>query len=121
MLSKKSLWPIFWLGMSTSLCLAACVSGNELTLDTMTETDVEIADPSIDITDTDAADYTIVEQQAFDPSGIIISFEFNKSTLTPDGIKALNLIVAGLKKDPLAMINVRGHADKQGTEEYNIA
>src|SRR5688572_29599041 len=120
MLSKKSLWPIFWLGISTSLCLAACVSGNELTLDTMAETDVEIADPSIDITDpsiditdTDAIDYSIAEQQAFDPSGIIINFEFNKSTLTPEGIKALNLIVAGLKKDPLAMINVRGHADKQ--------
>ncbi len=57
--------------------------------------------------------------ETFDPSGIVIKFEFDSDMLTPEAIAALDKIVSGLKKDALARIFVRGHADQQGPEDYN--
>ena len=65
-------------------------------------------------------DFAISENyKSFDPSGILIHFEFDQSDLNPRAVAALDKIVAGLKADPLAKMVIRGHADKQGTVEYN--
>ncbi len=80
---------------------------------------VREAESTLAAADEDVVDYAIADYKSFDPSGIIVHFEFDNATLGDDAIAALNKIVAGMKKDPLARISVRGHADKQGTHEYN--
>lgn len=69
--------------------------------------------------DDDVIDYAIADYKSFDPSGIVVHFEFDDARLSEKTIDALNKIVAGMKKDPLARVSVRGHADKQGTRDYN--
>ena len=65
-------------------------------------------------------DFAIAKDyESFDPSDIRIKFEFDSAELTTQNTEALLKISAGLKKDPLAKIFVRGHADKQGPEGYN--
>ncbi|NRA67558.1 MAG: OmpA family protein [Pseudobacteriovorax sp.] len=72
--------------------------------------------------DDEIEDFAIAKNyEAFDPAGIIVRFEFDSAELNADTIAALDKIVAGLKKDELAKIFVRGHADKQGPEGYNDA
>jgi outer membrane protein OmpA-like peptidoglycan-associated protein len=80
---------------------------------------VQEAETVLKSVDEDVVDYAIADYKSFDPSGIIVHFEFDDASLTPAAINALNKIVAGMKKDPLARVSVRGHADKQGTENYN--
>lgn len=79
-----------------------------------------LADPEIEVVESDVDDYAITDHSSFDPTDITIHFEFNKSELTPQGIQALDKITVGMKKDPLAFMDIRGHADKQGTERYNL-
>ncbi len=67
----------------------------------------------------EVTDYAIADYKAFDPSGIIIRFDFDSDELNSNSIDALEKIVAGMKQDPLSKIVVRGHADKQGPDEYN--
>ena len=110
--------------------VTACVSESELVNDPIAASEardapedggqVVFADPELEVDDTDVADYTVDDHKSFDPSGIVIRFEFNRATLSLEGIKALDQIVAGMKKDPLALIDIRGHADKQGEETYNL-
>lgn len=64
-------------------------------------------------------DYTLADHQSFDPSGILIHFEFDKAELTEEGLRALDQIIEGMKKDPFARLVIRGHTDKQGPEAYN--
>ena len=65
-------------------------------------------------------DFAIAKDyESFDPDGIRIKFDFDSAELTAENTAALDKIVNGLKKDPLAKIFVRGHADKQGPEAYN--
>lgn len=67
----------------------------------------------------EVTDYAIADYKAFDPSGIIIRFDFDSDQLNPSAISAMEKIVAGMKQDPLSKIVVRGHADKQGPDDYN--
>lgn len=68
----------------------------------------------------DPEDFTLSKNhESFDPSGIIVHFEFDDATLTDKTKSYLDKIVQGMKKDPLARILVRGHADKQGPKSYN--
>ncbi len=69
--------------------------------------------------DDDVVDYAIADYKSFDPTGIIVHFDFDTTKLTAEIIAGLDRIVAGMQKDPLARISVRGHADKQGTADYN--
>ena len=69
--------------------------------------------------DEDVVDYAIADYKSFDPAGIIVHFDFDNTSLTAEIIDGLDRIVAGMQKDPLARISVRGHADKQGTADYN--
>ncbi len=88
------------------------------TSDTLSVADVEALAPEVD---QDVEDYAIADYKSFDPSGIMIHFDFNESKLNGQAIEALNKIVKGLKQDPLARISVAGHADKQGAESYNLS
>ncbi len=80
---------------------------------------VQEAETVLKTVDEDVVDYAIADYKSFDPSGIIVHFEFDDARLSDNTIAALNKIVAGMKKDPLARVSVRGHADKQGAENYN--
>jgi outer membrane protein OmpA-like peptidoglycan-associated protein len=80
---------------------------------------VQEAESAMKTADEDVVDYAIADYKSFDPSGIIVHFEFDDARLSDATIAALDKIVAGMKKDPLARVSVRGHADKQGAENYN--
>lgn len=80
---------------------------------------VQEAESVMKTADEDVVDYAIADYKSFDPSGIIVHFEFDDARLSASTIAALDKIVAGMKKDPLARVSVRGHADKQGAENYN--
>ncbi len=80
---------------------------------------VQEAETVLKTVDEDVVDYAIADYKSFDPSGILVHFEFDDASLSENTIAALNKIVAGMKKDPLARVSVRGHADKQGAENYN--
>lgn len=77
------------------------------------------AENTLNAVDEEVVDYAIADYKSFDPSGIIVHFEFDDTRLSPSTTAALDKIVAGMKKDPLARVSVRGHADQQGTENYN--
>ncbi len=48
-----------------------------------------------------------------------IRFEFNESKLTPDGQATLSQVVECIKGKKMKL-NLEGHADERGTEEYNL-
>ncbi|HET9238606.1 MAG TPA: OmpA family protein [Oligoflexus sp.] len=80
---------------------------------------IQEAESAMKAADEDVVDYAIADYKSFDPSGIVVHFEFDDARLSDVTIAALDKIVAGMKKDPLARVSVRGHADKQGAENYN--
>jgi peptidoglycan-associated lipoprotein len=50
-----------------------------------------------------------------------IFFDFNKSTVRPDGKATLDKQVDWLKKYASVNVQVAGNCDERGTEEYNMA
>ncbi len=69
----------------------------------------------------------VVPQQAPKPvviRSIILEdshFDYDKSTLRPEGMNALRENIQLLKDNPNAMVNLEGHTSMKGTEEYNQA
>ena len=53
--------------------------------------------------------------------GDTILFEVNKSTLAPDTIEILKAQARWLEQNSSIPITIEGHADEQGTREYNLA
>ena len=53
--------------------------------------------------------------------GDTILFEVNKSTLASDTIENLNAQARWLEQNSSIPITIEGHADEQGTREYNLA
>ena len=53
--------------------------------------------------------------------GNTILFEVNKSTLEPDTITILQAQAQWLQQNSSIPITIEGHADEQGTREYNLA
>lgn len=53
--------------------------------------------------------------------GDTILFEVNKSTLEPDTIVTLEAQARWLEQNSSIPITIEGHADEQGTREYNLA
>jgi OOP family OmpA-OmpF porin len=49
-----------------------------------------------------------------------VLFDFDKATLKPEGIRALDSIVQQLKNDPSLRADIVGHTDGVGTEQYNM-
>lgn len=50
-----------------------------------------------------------------------VFFDFDKSSLKPDGTATLDRQAAWLAKYPQNQVQVAGNCDERGTEEYNIA
>jgi peptidoglycan-associated lipoprotein len=54
-----------------------------------------------------------------------VYFDYNKYDLRPDAIKTLNenaeKIKQALKDVPTVLIQIEGHCDERGTQEYNLA
>ena len=51
----------------------------------------------------------------------IVFFDFDKSTLTPDGQKVVDAAAAAYKSGGRAKISVAGYTDRAGTPTYNMA
>ena len=49
-----------------------------------------------------------------------IYFDFDKATLRPESKAELNNLIRLLKENPTMKIEIRGHTDSKGSEEYNI-
>ncbi|HEU4345021.1 MAG TPA: peptidoglycan-associated lipoprotein Pal [Candidatus Binatia bacterium] len=50
-----------------------------------------------------------------------IYFEFDRAHLTPDARETLNANAQWMKANPSARIEIEGHCDERGTNEYNLA
>ena len=50
-----------------------------------------------------------------------VFFEFDKSTLLPEGRATLDRQAAWMKLYPANTVTVEGHCDERGTREYNLA
>jgi peptidoglycan-associated lipoprotein len=50
-----------------------------------------------------------------------VFFDFDKSTVRPEGMDTLQRQAAWLKTYPNYAVTVNGHCDKRGTVEYNLA
>ena len=50
-----------------------------------------------------------------------IHFAYNSSTILPEDAGALQQIAAFLKRYPQVILQIEGHCDERGTEEYNMA
>jgi outer membrane protein OmpA-like peptidoglycan-associated protein/tetratricopeptide (TPR) repeat protein len=50
---------------------------------------------------------------------ILIHFDFNKYNILPEEAKKLDKVVAYMKENPKYTLEVTGHADSRGTDEYN--
>jgi peptidoglycan-associated lipoprotein len=50
-----------------------------------------------------------------------VYFDYDKTTLRPDALPALQRIAEWMKQYPNVQIRIAGHADERGTREYNLA
>ena len=53
--------------------------------------------------------------------GDTVRFQVDQSTLTPEAITILNAQASWLNANPAARVLIEGHADEQGTRDYNTA
>ena len=49
-----------------------------------------------------------------------IFFDFDKTTLRPESITELNMVLDFLKTNPTVKIEISGHTDNKGSDQYNI-
>lgn len=58
----------------------------------------------------------------FGPSGLQkVYFDYNSFALRPDAISTLNENAEKIKQAPNILIQIEGHCDERGTQEYNLA
>jgi peptidoglycan-associated lipoprotein len=50
-----------------------------------------------------------------------VYFEFDRSDLTPDARRTLDVLAQAMKGFPALALVIEGHADERGTTEYNLA
>ena len=107
----------FPLVCAAALVLAACASEPEPPFSNPTE-------------GFDATDQTFVEGSPQDPNSLAyfqqtvgdrVLFEVDASTLTPQAREVLDLQADFLLRNMEYLAIVEGHADEQGTREYNLA
>lgn len=68
---------------------------------------------------TDSGDRGIVDRDA---TGLrVINFDFDKATLREDARRALDYNAEILRANPGWRIQIEGHCDERGTNEYNLA
>lgn len=51
----------------------------------------------------------------------VIFFDYNSFSLRPDALAALDRNAAKLRQYPNTVIQIEGHCDERGTQEYNLA
>ena len=51
----------------------------------------------------------------------VIFFDYNSFSLRPDALAALDRNAAKLRQYPNPVIQIEGHCDERGTQEYNLA
>jgi peptidoglycan-associated lipoprotein len=62
------------------------------------------------------------ESILFGPSGLQkVYFDYDSFALRPDAIGTLNDNAAKIKQAPDVLIQIEGHCDERGTQEYNLA
>jgi peptidoglycan-associated lipoprotein len=63
------------------------------------------------------------DQRIFDPATDleIIHFDYNSYTLTPAALEVLKRNAERIKGQPKVAIQIEGHCDERGTQEYNLA
>ena len=49
----------------------------------------------------------------------MVFFDFDKATLRPESFTDLNNAIEFLKANPQVYVEIAGHTDKRGTDEYN--
>jgi peptidoglycan-associated lipoprotein len=111
------------------LALGACSSNSESDADSSeTNGAVEQATTIANGVETDviqAVELTMEEQLVQEYTAAIlettIQFEFDKSTIAPRYTAVLDAHAKYLANNPSKSLTIEGHADEQGTPEYNIA
>jgi outer membrane protein OmpA-like peptidoglycan-associated protein len=61
----------------------------------------------------------IVLEEAFENT-LVINFNYNSASLTPESVKSLKAFSELMKKNPELNLNIAAHADSRGTAEYNL-
>lgn len=61
----------------------------------------------------------IVLEQAFENT-LVINFNYNSATLTPESLKSLKEFTTVMKSNPDLDVNIAAHADSRGTAAYNL-
>ncbi|MBM3830631.1 MAG: hypothetical protein FJ406_08855 [Verrucomicrobia bacterium] len=61
----------------------------------------------------------VVDRSAF--AGNTINFDYDKSVVRASEIGKLQSVIAALKAAPQNQLEIEGHCDERGTEEYNRA
>jgi peptidoglycan-associated lipoprotein len=65
---------------------------------------------------------TTLPEGGFEPSSLpVVFFDFDSSALRPDAVATLNANADVLKGKAEVKIQVEGHCDERGTQEYNLA
>lgn len=64
-----------------------------------------------------------MDTRIFDPATDleIIHFDYNSYTLTPAALEVLKRNADRIKSQPSVAIQIEGHCDERGTQEYNLA
>jgi outer membrane protein OmpA-like peptidoglycan-associated protein len=60
-------------------------------------------------------------QPAVTKKSFIVFFDFDRSNVTAEGQKTINDAAAAAKAGNAAQVSVTGHADRAGSEQYNLA
>ncbi len=55
-----------------------------------------------------------------EPIPVPIMFVYNEAELTPEGQRGVGLLLEYVKLERLPSIELSGHADERGTDEYNM-
>ena len=63
------------------------------------------------------------KSQAGDQAAITapVYFEFDRSEITEDGMRALDQKIDALQRNPNVRVRIEGNADDSGSDEYNLA
>jgi peptidoglycan-associated lipoprotein len=63
------------------------------------------------------------KSQAGDQAAITapVYFEFDRSEITEDGMRALDQKIDALQRNPNVRVRIEGNADDSGSDEYNVA
>jgi len=63
-----------------------------------------------------------LERLLFSPSGLqAVYFDYDSSSLTPSALQILSENAEKIKQVPNVIIQIAGHCDERGTQEYNLA